>query len=97
MAQSGIKSKSKLKTKLVSINTELGNLEKALKNLQDNLNKMMTGGEGKTPLWNGNLANEYYKEAKKNQDNNIVDYTSAYKMLDNLAVKYEHAVKQDKS
>lgn len=95
MASSGVKSKKGLKNNITTINSKLKKLDAEMKKLSQAMNDMMKG-DSDGPYWNGAKAKLFYERAVKNLTNDIKDYKTAYKNLDNIAVKYESACAFDK-
>ena len=86
--------KSKLKSNINVINTELSNLAKDLKNLSSYLDTMMKGNSD-GPYWNGQAAKTFYTKAVSNLKNDIADYKAAYNKLNAIAIKHEKLAKND--
>ena len=91
----GVKNKTNLQKNIVTMNQNMVSLGAEIQSLSNNIKALMDGNsEG--PFWNGNKAMKFYKKALSNLTADIKDYKSAYKYLNNLAIKYENAVKKDR-
>ena len=86
--------KQKLKNNIINIDTKMKDLSSNLKKLSENLNEMMNGSS-KEPYWNGKAAKKFYERGVGNLKNDIKDYQSSYKKLNEIAVKYEQLVNND--
>ena len=88
--------KNKLKKNIINVNNSLDQLASELKKLNNDLDIMMGNGRSGEPYWNGGSASTFYKNAIINFKDNIADYKAAYNKLNDIAVKYETLVKNDK-
>lgn len=82
----------KIKQDLIDMDATLKDLDKYLKQLHDDLSKMMgtsTTGSGVVgPQWNGSKAKRFYQKAVKNLENNITDYNYAANLIHQLDSYY---------
>jgi hypothetical protein len=87
--------KTKLEKDIKVLVNNLTLLDKEIKKLSANLNKMMDG-DADGPYWNGGKAQVYYRAAVNNLSNNIEDYVKAYNKLNAISIKYAKLKKNDK-
>lgn len=69
------------------LNDQIEKAYQALKELNTNLNTLMTG-DSEGPYWNGSSAKLFYIEAKNNMNSNIVAYKEATEVWAALELRY---------
>lgn len=87
----------KIKSDIIAMNQTLKELDRYMKNLSDDVWKMMTGSGDNGPLWNGAKADRFFKKAVGNIKNNVADYNYAANIVDKLASSYELTARKDNS
>ena len=85
----------KIKSDIIAMNQTLKELDQYMKNLSDDVWKMMTGSGSNGPLWNGAKADKFLRKAVKNIKNNVSDYNYAANIVNSLAGSYELTVRKD--
>ena len=87
MAKKGKLTEDKYVTLCNNLNKEIENAYQAIKGLNDNYTAIMKG-DSDGPYWNGKTAQDFYKTAKKNLDNDIVAYKEAVDAWEKLRDRY---------
>lgn len=80
-SQGGFKNKNKVSKAIQSADKNLQQIAKIFKSLNENLSAMMKGTEG-IAYWSGEEAYAFYKIGVSNNNNNLLDYEAAYKIVE---------------
>lgn len=88
----GIVKADKAKTKIIELNKIMSHLESEMLFLSNDVKTMIKGNED-GPYWNGAKAVKFYKNAKKNYDNNVVDFAKSVKNLHEVAYRTEETLR----